>query len=67
MKPREVITTSLEIIGAVCVVAGICSFSVPIGVIVAGVLMIIGGGLAARVYGNGLSSVLCLQALTRTR
>jgi hypothetical protein len=47
MKPREVITTSLEIIGAVCVVAGICSFSVPIGVIVAGVLMIIGGGLAA--------------------
>jgi hypothetical protein len=47
MKLREVITTSLEILGAICVVAGICSYSVPIGVIVLGVLLIIGGGLAA--------------------
>jgi hypothetical protein len=47
MKLREVITTSLEVIGAVCIVAGICSFSVPIGVIVLGVLLIVGGGLAA--------------------
>ena len=47
MKLREVITTSLEVIGAICVVAGICSFSVPIGVIVLGVLLIVGGGLAA--------------------
>lgn len=47
MKLREVITTSLEILGAICVVAGICSYSIPIGVIVLGVLLIIGGGLAA--------------------
>lgn len=47
MKLREVITTSLEILGAICIVAGICSYSVPIGVIVLGVLLVIGGGLAA--------------------
>jgi hypothetical protein len=47
MKLREVITTAVELIGAICVVAGICSFSVPIGVIVLGVLLIVGGGLAA--------------------
>lgn len=47
MKLREVITTSLEVIGALCVVVGVCSFSVPIGVIVLGVLLIVGGGLAA--------------------
>ena len=47
MKLREVITTALEVIGAVCVVAGIAAFSVPVSVIVAGVLMVIGGGLAA--------------------
>ena len=47
MKIREVITTTVEIVGAICVVAGICSFSVPIGVIVLGVLLIVGGGFAA--------------------
>lgn len=47
MKLRNIITTTLEIIGAVCVVIGIASFSVPISVIVLGVLLIIGGGLAA--------------------
>ena len=47
MKLREVITTALEVIGAVCVVAGISAFSVPVSVIVLGVLLIIGGGLAA--------------------
>jgi hypothetical protein len=47
MKLREVITTSLEVIGAICVVLGIATFSVPIGVIVLGVLLIVGGGLAA--------------------
>jgi len=47
MKLREVITTALEVIGAICVVAGIAAFSVPIGVIVLAVLLIVGGGLAA--------------------
>jgi uncharacterized membrane protein len=47
MKLREVITTAIEVIGAGCVVVGIASFSVPISVIVLGVLLIIGGGLAA--------------------
>lgn len=47
MKIREVITTAVELVGALFVVAGICSFSVPIGVIVLGVLLIVGGGLAA--------------------
>jgi hypothetical protein len=48
MKLREVITTAVEVVGAICVVVGICSsFSVPIGVIVLGVLLIVGGGLAA--------------------
>lgn len=47
MKLREVITTAVELVGAVCVVAGIASFNVPIGVIVLGVLLIVGGGFAA--------------------
>jgi uncharacterized membrane protein len=47
MKLREVITTALEVIGAICVVAGIAAFSVPFSVIVLGVLLIVGGGLAA--------------------
>ena len=47
MKLREVITTSLEVIGAICVVVGIATFSVPVSVIVLGVLLIVGGGLAA--------------------
>ena len=47
MKLRNIITTAMEMIGAGCIVVGIASFSVPIGVIVAGVLLVIGGGLAA--------------------
>jgi uncharacterized membrane protein len=47
MKLREVITTSLEVIGAIFVVVGISAFSVPVSVIVLGVLLIVGGGLAA--------------------
>lgn len=47
MNFRQIITTLLELAGAVCIVAGIASFSVPVGVIVAGVLMVIAGGLAA--------------------
>ena len=47
MKLRELITTAVELVGAICIVTGICSFSVPIGVIVLGVLLIVGGGLAA--------------------
>ena len=47
MKLREVITPALAVIGAVCVVAGIAAFSVPVSVIVLGILLIVGGGLAA--------------------
>ena len=47
MKLREVITTAVELVGAICVVVGISAFSIPIGVIVLGVLLIVGGGLAA--------------------
>jgi uncharacterized membrane protein len=47
MKLREMITTAMEIVGAACIVIGVCAFSVPIGVIVLGVLLMVGGGLAA--------------------
>jgi hypothetical protein len=47
MKLRQIVTTLIEIVGGMCIVAGICSFSIPIGVIVLGVLLVIGGGLAA--------------------
>jgi hypothetical protein len=47
MKLRQIITTLIEVVGGMCIVAGICSFSIPIGVIVLGVLLVIGGGLAA--------------------
>lgn len=47
MKLREAITTAVEFVGAICVVVGISTFSIPIGVIVLGVLLIVGGGLAA--------------------
>jgi uncharacterized membrane protein len=47
MKLREVITTAVELVGAICVVIGIAAFSVPVSVIVLGVLLIVGGGLAA--------------------
>ena len=47
MKPRDLVTTAVEVIGGICIVVGIGSFSVPISVIVLGVLLVIGGGLAA--------------------
>ena len=47
MKLRGIITTAVEVIGGICIVVGISSFSVPISVIVLGVLLVIGGGLAA--------------------
>ena len=47
MKLKQIVTTLIEIVGGMCIVAGICSFSIPIGVIVLGVLLVIGGGLAA--------------------
>ena len=40
------ITTAMEIVGGVLVVFGVSAFSVPISVIVAGVLLIVAGGLA---------------------
>lgn len=46
MTKKEIVTSAIEVVGAICVVVGIGSFNVPIGVIVLGVLLIIGGGLA---------------------
>lgn len=43
---RDKITTAIECVGITCVVAGVASFSVPIGVIVAGVGLIVIGALA---------------------
>jgi hypothetical protein len=47
MNIKQIITTAVEIVGGVLIVVGIGCFSVPVSVIVAGVLMVIGGGLAA--------------------
>jgi hypothetical protein len=47
MNIKQVITTAIEIVGGILIVVGIGCFSVPVSVIVAGVLMVIGGGLAA--------------------
>lgn len=47
MNIRKWITSLLEIAGGICIVVGISSFSVPVSVIVAGVLMVVAGGLAA--------------------
>ena len=46
MINKQKITTAMEIIGGVLVVLGVSAFSVPISVIVAGVLLIVAGGLA---------------------
>jgi hypothetical protein len=46
MINKQKITTAMEIVGGVLVVLGVSSFSVPISVIVAGVLLIVAGGLA---------------------
>lgn len=47
MNMKQIITTAIEIVGGILIVVGIGCFSVPVSVIVAGVLMVIGGGLAA--------------------
>lgn len=44
---RSVLTTSIEVLGGLLVVAGVTLFSIPVGIIVAGVLMIVLGGLLA--------------------
>jgi hypothetical protein len=46
MINKQKITTAMEIVGGVLVVLGVSAFSVPISVIVAGVLLIVAGGLA---------------------
>lgn len=46
MINKQNITTAMEIIGGILVVLGVSAFSVPISVIVAGVLLIVAGGLA---------------------
>ena len=46
MINKETVTTAMEIVGGVLIVLGISAFSVPIGVIVAGVLLIVAGGLS---------------------
>ncbi len=46
MINKENVTTAMEIVGGVLVVVGISAFSVPVSVIVAGILLIIAGGLA---------------------
>jgi hypothetical protein len=46
MNIKEIITTGIEIVGGVLIVVGIGCFSVPVSVIVAGVLMVVAGGLA---------------------
>ena len=46
MINKQKITTAMEIVGGFLVVLGVSAFSVPISVIVAGVLLIVAGGLA---------------------
>ena len=46
MIKKEMITTLMEVVGGVRIVLGVAEFSVPVSVIVAGVLLIIAGGLA---------------------
>lgn len=46
MIKKETVTSAMEIVGGVLIVLGVSAFSVPISVIVAGVLLIVAGGLA---------------------
>ena len=46
MINRETITTAMEIVGGVLIVLGVAAFSVPVSVIVAGIILIVAGGLA---------------------
>ena len=43
---KEIITTAIEIVGGILIVVGIGCFSIPVSVIVAGVLMVLAGGFA---------------------
>jgi hypothetical protein len=45
MMNKNLVTTLMEIVGAILVVGGIATFSVPISVIVAGIILIVAGGL----------------------
>lgn len=47
MTKREVITSAMEVVGGIMIVVGIGFFSVPVSVIVAGLLLFVIGGLAA--------------------
>lgn len=46
MIKKETVTTAMEIVGGILIVLGVSAFSVPISVIVAGILLIVAGGLA---------------------
>ena len=46
MIKKETVTSAMEIVGGILIVLGVSAFSVPISVIVAGVLLIVAGGLA---------------------
>lgn len=46
MINKQNVTTAMEIVGGVLIVLGVSAFSVPVSVIVAGVLLIVVGGLA---------------------
>ena len=46
MINKNLVTTAMEIIGAILVVGGIATFSVPISVIISGIILIVSGGLA---------------------
>jgi|TARA_R110000868_G_scaffold221373_1_gene472935 hypothetical protein len=45
MINKNLVTTLMEIVGAILVVGGIATFSVPISVIVSGIILIVAGGL----------------------
>ena len=45
MINKNFVTTIMEIVGAILVVSGIATFSVPISVIVSGIILIVAGGL----------------------
>lgn len=47
MNKRAVVTSAMEVVGGALIVIGIGAFSVPVGVIVAGLLLLVLGGLAA--------------------
>ena len=44
MMNKQNITTAMEIVGAILGVGGIATFSVPISVIVSGIILIVAGG-----------------------